>query len=51
MISSEEMTIFIEELYSLIQDYKRCNDTKLKKQIHDEILVLSEIIDPNTSFI
>lgn len=44
MISSEEMTIFIKEIYLLIIQYNRCDSPEIKKQINEEILILSDLI-------
>jgi len=45
MVSSEEMTMFIKEIYLLIIQHNRCNSPEIKKQIHDEILILSDLIN------
>ncbi|MCM3714867.1 hypothetical protein [Halalkalibacter oceani] len=45
MISNEEMIIFIKEFYLLLNEYQKCEDEALKKQIHNDILFLSEIIE------
>lgn len=45
MISNEEMIIFIKEFYLLLNEYQNCEDDDLKKQIKNDILFLSEIIE------
>jgi hypothetical protein len=42
-----ETLIFIKELGRLFDDYKRCPDKKTKALIEDEIIFLTQIIDPN----
>ncbi|MBO1515586.1 hypothetical protein [Metabacillus bambusae] len=44
MISNEEMTMFIKEIYLLIIQYNRCDSADIKNQINNEILILSEVI-------
>lgn len=44
MIPSNEMTIFIKEIYLLIIQYNRCDSDDIKKQIYVEIMILSDVI-------
>ncbi len=44
MISNEEMVIFIKEINLLINDYNRCDDILVKKQIYDDILLLNKVL-------
>ncbi|MCM3443283.1 MULTISPECIES: hypothetical protein [Metabacillus] len=44
MVTKDEMILFIEEIYMLIKEYKRCTDEQMKKQIYRDILQLSEVI-------
>ncbi|EDL64335.1 hypothetical protein BSG1_14493 [Bacillus sp. SG-1] len=46
MIKDIETLFFIKELGRLFDDYKRCPDQKTKALIEDEILFLTEIINP-----
>lgn len=48
MITPEEMIMFIKDNYRLITDYNNCSDQNVRKQIYEEILLMAEIIDPNT---
>lgn len=45
MISNEEMIIFIKQIKLLINEYNKCQDLKIKEQIYEEIIVLSDLID------
>jgi len=45
MISNEEMIIFIKQIKLLISEYNKCHDLKIKEQIYEEIIVLSDLID------
>ena len=47
MITPEEMVIFIKDNYRLIIEYKNCSDQNIRKQIYEEILLMTEIIDPD----
>ncbi|MFS0882892.1 hypothetical protein [Virgibacillus sp. 6R] len=44
MASSEEMLLYIREIYKLINEYKDCDDDDTKNKIYDNILLLSEIL-------
>ncbi len=44
MISEEEMSLFVREIYLLINEYQKCPDKSLKEKIYDEIQDLSKII-------
>ncbi|MBM7570932.1 hypothetical protein JOC48_001412 [Aquibacillus albus] len=44
MISDEELAIFIKEIYLLIDEYKRCDHSKTKAQIYDDMLFLYDIV-------
>jgi hypothetical protein len=44
IIKNEEMFIFIHELGLLIDEYQRCENTEIKEQIYDDILLLREVI-------
>ncbi|WP_169908080.1 hypothetical protein [Metabacillus halosaccharovorans] len=45
MISNEEMIIFMKQIKLLINEYNKCYDVKIKEQIYEEIIVLSDLID------
>ena len=44
MVTNEELILFMRDLYSLICDYKKCENCNIKNQIYQEIQLLSEII-------
>ena len=44
MVTNDEMIIFIEEIYMLIKEYKKCDNEQIKKQIYRDILILSVVI-------
>ncbi|SEN24061.1 hypothetical protein SAMN05192533_110138 [Mesobacillus persicus] len=46
MAEAEEVTIFIEELGRLFNEYKKCRDEKIKVQIMKDIHLIAEAIDP-----
>jgi hypothetical protein len=47
MAEAEEVTIFIEELGRLFDEYKKCKDDKVRVQIIKDIHLLAEAIDPD----
>jgi hypothetical protein len=47
IIGEKELLLFIKELGRLLEDYKKCKDKTIQKEIHLDILLLSEVIDPN----
>jgi hypothetical protein len=44
MISDSELLIFIRQLGKLIGEYYDCTEELIKKEIHQDILLLSSII-------
>lgn len=46
MIHDEEILLFTKELGRLIQDYYSCECEKIKNEIYNDILLLSEVISP-----
>ncbi len=46
MISNEELVVFTKELNLLLDEFYRCDNFKIKKQIYADILFLVEIIEP-----
>jgi hypothetical protein len=47
MTEAEEVTIFIEELGRLFDEYKKCKDDRIRVQIIKDIHLLAEAIDPD----
>jgi hypothetical protein len=46
-IGEKELLLFIKELGHLLEDHKRCKNKRVKKEIYQDILLLSDVIDPN----
>ncbi|MCM3585983.1 hypothetical protein M3182_09620 [Mesobacillus maritimus] len=46
MAEVEEVTIFIEELGRLFNEYKKCENESIRLQIIKDIHLLAEAIDP-----
>ncbi|MGG1219922.1 hypothetical protein ABE236_20985 [Priestia endophytica] len=46
-IGEKELLLFIKELGHLLEDHKRCENKRVKKEIYQDILLLSDVIDPN----
>jgi hypothetical protein len=44
MISHEEMIIFLKEMYVLMNEYKRCEETQIKELIYNDIQFLGDVI-------
>ncbi len=44
MITDFELLMFTKHLRQLAYDYIKCEDQKIKKQLKDEILFISEIV-------
>ncbi|MFP3844917.1 hypothetical protein [Priestia filamentosa] len=47
IIREKELLLFIKELGLLLEDYKKCKDKAVQKEIQQDILLLSKVIDPN----
>lgn len=47
MAEVEEVTIFIEELGRLFNEYRKCKDDQIRVQIIKDIHLLAEAIDPD----
>ena len=47
MIREDEYQLFIKEMGRLFQDFNHCKDEEIKKEILDDIMLLSNVINPD----
>lgn len=46
MLSNDDLVLFTKELKLLLDEFFRCNNVQIKKQIYTDILFLIKIIEP-----
>ena len=44
MIREEEMALFIKEFGYLLEEYRKCEESSLKKAIYEDIVLLGSVI-------
>ncbi|MDQ0242528.1 hypothetical protein J2S09_000064 [Bacillus fengqiuensis] len=44
MICEEEMALFIKEFGHLLDEYRKCEESSLKKAIYEDIVLLGSVI-------